>query len=76
MLHPVKEQLPLLILVAGVTAPKLCKSKPKFYTEVLRKHKIKTEFPGFANLIHILRKHCFSEQFGPPLTDHILRVRL
>lgn len=54
MLHPVKEQLPLLILVAGVTAPKLCKSKPKFYTEVLRKHKIKTEFPGFANLIHIL----------------------
>lgn len=29
MLHAVRVQLPLLILVAGVTAPKLCKSKPK-----------------------------------------------
>lgn len=29
MLYAVKVQLPLLILVAGVTAPKLCKSKPK-----------------------------------------------
>lgn len=54
MLHAVKVQIPLLILVAGVTAPTLCKSKPKFYTEVLRKHKIKAVFHGFANLIHLL----------------------
>lgn len=29
MLYAIKVQLPLLILVAGVTAPTLCKSKPK-----------------------------------------------